>query len=122
MYADLVENNVNELAKNYGLEIVFNEKFNLGSMDYRILLHKAAQTNPDIYFIETFPPEIDILTKQLLEINPNAEITSSTSEDLLNYLSVAFKKSRNERKISLCENSFWDNGLNYSAGYDIIVT
>ena len=76
MYADLVENNVNELAKNYGLEIVFNEKFNLGSMDYRILLHKAAQTNPDIYFIETFPPEIDILTKQLLEINPNAEITS----------------------------------------------
>ncbi|MBE6447859.1 MAG: hypothetical protein E7018_00980 [Alphaproteobacteria bacterium] len=76
MYGNLVEENVNKLAENYGMQVVFNEKFNLGSTDYRILLHKAAQANPDIYFIETWPPEIDILTKQLLEISPNAKITS----------------------------------------------
>ena len=76
MYADLVEKNVSELAEKYGMQITFNEKFTLGSTDYRLLLHKAVQTNPDIFLIETFPPEIDILTKQLLEINPDAQITS----------------------------------------------
>ncbi len=77
MYANLVEENVTKLAGKYGMNIVFNEKFTQGATnDYRILLHKAAQANPDIFFIETFPPEIDILTKQLLEIVPDAKITS----------------------------------------------
>ena len=76
MYANLVEENISKLAEKYGMQITFNEKFNLGATDYRILLHKAVQTNPDIFLIETFPPEIDILTKQLLEINPEAKITS----------------------------------------------
>lgn len=76
MYANLVEENITNLAEKYGMQIVFNEKFNLGATDYRLLLRKAAQTNPDIFIIETFPPEIDIMTKQLLEINPDAQITS----------------------------------------------
>lgn len=76
MYANLVEENVTKLAEEYGMHIVFNEKFVPGATDYRLLLHKAAQTEPDIFFIETFPPEIDILTKQLLEIDPSAKITS----------------------------------------------
>lgn len=76
MYADLVEENISGLAEKYGMQITFNEKFNLGATDYRLLLHKAVETNPDIFLIETFPPEIDILTKQLLEINPDAQITS----------------------------------------------
>ena len=58
------------------MQIVFDEKINLGATDYRLLLHKAEQTNPDIYLLQSWPPEIDILTKQLLEINPTAKITS----------------------------------------------
>ncbi len=76
MYANLVEETISNLAETYGMQITFNEKFNLGATDYRLLLHKAVETNPDIYLIETFPPEIDILTKQLLEIKPDAKITS----------------------------------------------
>ena len=41
------------------------------------------------------------IVKEAIELNPNAKITSSTSEDLINYLSVAFKRSRNERKKNL---------------------
>ena len=41
------------------------------------------------------------IVKEALEFNPNAEITSSTSEDLINYMSVVFKKSRNHRKNNL---------------------
>ena len=78
MYANLVEENISKLVDQYDMKITFNEKFTQGTgNDYRLLLHKAAQTNPDIFLIETFPPEIDILTRQLLEIVPNAEITSS---------------------------------------------
>ena len=39
--------------------------------------------------------------KEVTELNPSAKITSSTSEDLVNYLSVIFKKARNERKKNL---------------------
>ena len=77
MFSDLVEKNVTELAGKFGMKIVFKEKFTSGTTnDYRLLLHKANQANPDIFLLETFPPDIDILTKQLLEINPKAEITS----------------------------------------------
>ena len=77
MYADLVEENIAKLAEKYGMQITFNEKFTPGTgNDYRILLHKAVQTNPDIFLLEAFPPDIDILTKQLLEIAPEAKITS----------------------------------------------
>ena len=75
-FADLVQGNMNELAAKYNMQIVFDEKINLGATDYRLLLHKAEQTNPDIYILQSWPPEIDILTKQLLEINPDAKITS----------------------------------------------
>ena len=75
-FADLVQANMNKLAEKYDMQIVFDEKINLGATDYRLLLHKAEQTNPDIYLLQSWPPEIDILTKQLLEINPNAKITS----------------------------------------------
>ena len=75
-FADLVQENINKLAKEYNMQIVFDEKINTGATDYRLLLHKAEQTNPDIYLLQSWPPEIDILTKQLLEINPDAKITS----------------------------------------------
>ena len=75
-FADLVQGNINKLAEKYNMQIVFDEKFNTGATDYRLLLHKAEHTNPDIYLLQSWPPEIDILTKQLLEINPNAKITS----------------------------------------------
>ena len=76
-YSNLVEENINKLAKKYDMQITFNEKFTAGATnDYRILLYKAAQTKPDIFIIQTFPPEIDILSKQLLEIVPDAKITS----------------------------------------------
>ena len=75
-FANLVQSNMNKLAEKYDMQIVFDEKINLGATDYRLLLHKAEQTNPDIFLLQSWPPEIDILSKQLLEINPEAKITS----------------------------------------------
>ncbi|MBQ7660139.1 MAG: ABC transporter substrate-binding protein [Alphaproteobacteria bacterium] len=78
MYANLVEENISQLVGEYGMRLTFNEKFTpRASNDYRLLLRMAAQTAPDIFFIQTFPPEIDILTRQLLEIVPDAKITTS---------------------------------------------
>ncbi len=76
MYANLVQENVSKYAPEYDIALTFNEKFTPGSTDYRILLHKAAQTNPDIFLLQAWMPEIDILTRQLLEIIPDAKITS----------------------------------------------
>lgn len=41
------------------------------------------------------------IVKELKELNPAANVTSSTSEDLLNYMAAKFKKARNERKHNL---------------------
>lgn len=77
VFADMVAENVKNLAPTYGMNIVFEEKITPGATnDYRILLRKAEQNNPDIYLLQSWPPEIDILSKQLFEIKPNAKITS----------------------------------------------
>lgn len=77
VFADMVEKNVTKLAEEYGIEIVFNAKITPGATkDYRILLRQAAETNPDIYVLQAWPPEIDILSKQLFEAVSDAKITS----------------------------------------------
>ncbi|MBP5399782.1 MAG: penicillin-binding protein activator [Alphaproteobacteria bacterium] len=77
VFADLVDENMHKLAEQYGMKIVFNEKITPGATnDYRLMLRKAVQSEPDIFLLQSWPPEIDILTKQLLEIAPQAKITS----------------------------------------------
>ena len=76
-FADMVAKNMKGLAKKFDINIVFEEKITPGATnDYRIMLRKAAQSDPDIFLLQAWPPEIDILSKQLLEIKPDAKITS----------------------------------------------
>lgn len=71
-----------ELAKQLvgtGIEIVYNEVHNFGVKDYRTMIAKARATKPDIYVLEEFSPELEILTKQLRDAGVKEPITSIES-------------------------------------------
>ncbi|TAK57349.1 ABC transporter substrate-binding protein [Patescibacteria group bacterium] len=73
---------VDELSKQLGgtdIEIVYNETHNFGVKDYRTMIAKAKATNPDIYVLEEFSPELEILAKQLREAGIREPITSIES-------------------------------------------
>jgi len=55
-------------AKANGLQIVFAERFNKEVNDFKTTLLKAEQTKPDIYYLVSFPPAIDIVGKQFKEL------------------------------------------------------
>ena len=52
-----------------GVEVVFNEIANAGEQDFRTIISKAKTTEPDIYIIMFFSPELEILTKQIREVD-----------------------------------------------------
>lgn len=73
---------VDELGKQLegtDIEIVYNETHNFGVKDYRTMIAKAKVTNPDIYVLEEFSPELEILAKQIREAGIKEPITSIES-------------------------------------------
>jgi ABC-type branched-subunit amino acid transport system substrate-binding protein len=63
-----------EAAKD-GLPIVYEEKFDAATTDFRLMIAKARAVNPDVYYIEAFEPALDILGQQLAD----AKITNIAS-------------------------------------------
>jgi branched-chain amino acid transport system substrate-binding protein len=55
------------------------EKINNGERDFRTLLNKLDNLNPDIWVISLYNPEQDILRKQMLELGIETPITSLTT-------------------------------------------
>lgn len=58
------------------MQIVADEKFNFGDRDFRTIILKAKQANPDIYLVEGFSPEIELLVKQIGELGITTPLTS----------------------------------------------
>ncbi len=97
------------------IEIVFEEKFNPGTNDFKTLITKAKETNPDIYLLGAFSPELEILVNQMNELEVNTEITSIESFAVSEELSL-FEGSwyvdaavPNEEYLEKYNNTFSDN-------------
>ena len=75
-FANLVEKSIKEQVGNFDLELVFDAKFNVSTKDFRLIFRQAEEKQPDIYILQSWPPEIDILVKQLKEMDKNKPFTS----------------------------------------------
>ena len=78
VFADLVEITVKDLIKEYEMELVFNSKIMLGVRNFRIDIAKAEMMKPDIYILQTWSPELEIVMRQLRE-KTNTPITTIVS-------------------------------------------
>lgn len=52
-----------------GIQVVSEERFNLGTKDFKTVLMKAKESNPDIYLFYAFSPELEIMTRQAKELD-----------------------------------------------------
>ncbi|MDR1026772.1 MAG: hypothetical protein LBL47_05160, partial [Lactobacillus sp.] len=68
-----------KFAKDYGIDITFDEFINDGDRDYRILISKMLQTNPEIIIGQIYIPEFSIFMKQLKDIKPDVKVTNVES-------------------------------------------
>lgn len=59
---------VKEELKGTDIKAVYESYFNFGEKDFKTLLTKAKEQNPDIYLFESFSPEIEAITKQAREL------------------------------------------------------
>ena len=69
--------------KQKNVNIVGQHTFNMGERDFRILLLKAEQEKPDIYFFCSFASEMESLRRQMLEAEIKTPVTSVECMDLL---------------------------------------
>ena len=67
-----------------GTEIVFEETVNSGEKDFRTIVSKAKATNPEIYMLLFFSPDLEILTKQIREAGIQTPLTSIITFGLSN--------------------------------------
>src|SRR3989304_5574058 len=66
-----------------GTDIELHEEFfNPGEKDFRTVLVRSKQFNPDAYMLMAFSPELDILHKQLKELGIKAPLTSIEAFEL----------------------------------------
>ena len=58
-----------EKIKGTGITIVSDEIFNTGETNFKTIILRSQKTNPDIYLLGAFSPEIEILGKQMKDLN-----------------------------------------------------
>ncbi|MFA6432225.1 MAG: ABC transporter substrate-binding protein [Candidatus Paceibacterota bacterium] len=61
------------------VKVVSEQIFDFGTTDFRTLIAKAKAANPDIYMLEAFSPEMEILVKQMRDAGITTPITSIES-------------------------------------------
>lgn len=61
-------NLIKDLAQKYGIEIVFLESFDGNNRDFKTLALKAKQSGADTYFVASYPPALDIVSKDLIAL------------------------------------------------------
>jgi ABC-type branched-subunit amino acid transport system substrate-binding protein len=77
-----IAESVKKYAASEGLEIVTQQTFDVGEVDFRTYLMKAGQSEPDIYLALAFSPEVDNLYKQFKEQGIKAEFSGIESLEL----------------------------------------
>lgn len=98
-FKELAEEDIFSDLKYYLENLIDNE----GNLNIKtvVSVYNIIEHYPSVKTVEDGIATNTGIVKEALELNPNAKITSSTSEDLINYMSVQFKKSRNKRKKNL---------------------
>lgn len=66
---------IKERLKGTDIEIVTEQKFNMDERDFRTLITKAKYSGAEIYLLEAFPPQLEILTKQIKESGISTPLT-----------------------------------------------
>lgn len=94
---------MHKLIKNTDIEIVTDQAFQVGEKDFRSLIAKAKQSDPEIYLLLAMSPGLEIVTKQMREAGINTPLTAiesfeaSKEVDLFEgywYVSAAEPKAR----------------------------
>lgn len=84
----LFEGTKKELEKR-GVTVTFAENFNAGLRDFRVTLAKAKATNPDVFIPISFSPELEIILRQMKQIDFKPIVTTVESFDFTNDLTDA---------------------------------
>ncbi|HEX7724320.1 MAG TPA: ABC transporter substrate-binding protein [Candidatus Paceibacterota bacterium] len=74
-----IEDDFVEKARVAGITVVGNETFNTGQKDFRTIIAKLQKTNPQIYLLGAFDPEIGIMAKQMQSAGIKTPLTSVES-------------------------------------------
>jgi len=69
-------------AAQEGLQIVSDESFAAGDKDFKTIIARSKTTNPDLYFLMAFSPELDILFKQMKDLGVTAPVSSIETFEL----------------------------------------
>ncbi len=74
--------------KNTDIKVLSTQKFNTGTRDFRSMISKVKDLNPDIYVLEASTPELETLTKQLRDYGIKAPVTSMEAFEFSDQLSL----------------------------------
>ena len=66
-------------ANSMGVKIVFEERFIKGTTDFKTIFLKAKSKNPDIYVIQSFPPELEMLGQTYQELGIKEPLTTNAA-------------------------------------------
>lgn len=69
-------NAIKEKLQGTNIEIVADEKFDTKDRDFRSLIAKVKSNGAELYLLEAFPPQLEILVKQIREAKISTPITS----------------------------------------------
>jgi len=62
--------------KGTNIQLVNEQLFNMGTKDFKVIIEKAKQANPDIVLIQCFSPDLEIFAKQYQELGIEIPLTS----------------------------------------------
>lgn len=74
--------------KNTDIKVLSTQKFNTGTRDFRSMISKVKDLNPDIYVLEASTPELETLTKQIREYGIKTPVTSMEAFEFSDQLSL----------------------------------
>lgn len=70
---------IRQAGRNGDINIISDNAINSGEKDFRILIYKILNDEPDAMIVQLQPPELQIFVKQLREINKDILITAVES-------------------------------------------
>lgn len=71
-----ISNELRNELRNTGIKIITDEKFNVGTRDFRSLVLKVKSNLPDIIIMVNYSPELEILGRQIVEAGIKTPMTS----------------------------------------------
>lgn len=73
---------IKEAAQSKGMQVVYEKRFDGATTDFTQIIAEARATKPDVYFVESFSPTLELLGQQLRDAgvqNISAFVTPSIS-------------------------------------------